>query len=794
MRAIRTAAAVVVVVVPLVGALVSPAPASGQLRIGGFTLEGDVEAGGRFFVERPSPSRRAKFEEYRDLDPGPFLGGLELRFFRPDESYSVGLAGARWGYDDQEYALRAGRLGVWEFGFDWDQTPHILSTTARTRAVEVSRGEWRLPARPPGAGSSLSAAEGALYNAGREVGEVGTRWDTARISLVLTPTVDLDFRAEYTRINKDGDRPFGVAMGSPGGDFIEVFEPIEHTIHDFRLRGTIARETWQLQAGYIFSRFQNSEDRVIADNPLRTLFPGTAFTNSATGGSSTPSFGQSSLPPDNMAHTIHIGGGVNLPARTRLNAAFSYSLRLQDDDFLPHTVNPIITAADPARSTAFGLTAPSLVLPQDSLEGMAGITTLNVNLVNRAIPRTTLGLRYRFFDHDEMTDELVFPGHVVNDQALVVEERRNSAFSHTRHNVDADAKVRILDGLATTIGGGWERWDRAEEHREVPRSDELYAKAAVDWTPLDWLLTRLTYRPSWRRIDEYNTFAHIAHTVLEEDLTAAEQAQSQSLLLRKFDEGERDRQQLDLTLQFTPLDTMTVTLNGMWRNDDYLEGQFGLREATTWSAGFDASWAPIERLTLFGGYVYESIYQKWQSRNRDVATVANALLPVPSPNCVPLPAPSVQSTCVSDFEDWNWISNGLDRVHTIHVGANVAIIPRKLDWTVQGNYAYALGEVDNRNETEPLPHPGFASPASARARRQPAFEDTLIRLDTAVRYWLTPRWAVSVGYAFESFQKNDWRTDRLNPFVPGVNSVFLGNDLRNYAAHIVGATVRYTFK
>ena len=83
---------------------------------------------------------------------------------------------------------------------------------------------------------------------------------------------------------------------------------------------------------------------------------------------------------------------------------------------------------------------------------------------------------------------------------------------------------------------------------------------------------------------------------------------------------------------------------------------------------------------------------------------------------------------------------------------------------------------------------------TATAKPFPAFEDQLVRLDTALRYYFWKNWSTSFGYVFESFQKNDWRTDRLNPFVPGSNSIYLANDLRNYAAHIVGATARYTFK
>ena len=70
--------------------------------------------------------------------------------------------------------------------------------------------------------------------------------------------------------------------------------------------------------------------------------------------------------------------------------------------------------------------------------------------------------------------------------------------------------------MALTIGGGWERWDR-NEHREANTTDEYFAKAALDWTPIEWLLARLTYRPSFRRVDEYNTFAHLQHSVVEED-------------------------------------------------------------------------------------------------------------------------------------------------------------------------------------------------------------------------------------------------------------------------------------
>src|SRR3990172_4765209 len=324
MQATRTARLVAAALVVLGLA----APASAQTQMFGLGVEGDIEAGVRLYGDRPSDRESAKFEEYRALPQLPYLERFHLRLFRPDESYSFEFDGSKWGQEDQEFSLRTGRLGLWEFGFDWDQTPHIFSTNARMLAQEVRRGVFALP----GGLARALPADGPRYNAAPAVDEIGVRWDTARISFKLTPTPDLELKAEYVHIDKDGDRPFGVPFGF---SFIEVLEPIEQTIHDFRLQATIAREQWQLQFGYTLSIFHNPLTPLITDSPFR-----------ATDTAAASASGQMSLPPDDMAHTFSLAGGVNLPWwRTRVTSNFSYSLRLQNEDFLPHTRNRLILAA-----------------------------------------------------------------------------------------------------------------------------------------------------------------------------------------------------------------------------------------------------------------------------------------------------------------------------------------------------------------------------------------------------------------------------------------------------------------
>ena len=87
-----------------------------------------------------------------------------------------------------------------------------------------------------------------------------------------------------------------------------------------------------------------------------------------------------------------------------------------------------------------------------------------------------------------------------------------------------------------------------------------------------------------------------------------------------------------------------------------------------------------------------------------------------------------------------------------------------------------------------------AQNASATAQRFPAFDDQLIRLETTIAYHFWKHWTAQLGYVFESWQKHDWRTDALNPFIPGVSSIWLGNDLRDYTAHTIAASLGYRFK
>ena len=714
--------------------------ASAQTKLGGVNVEGDVEAGGRFYLDRPPQSSRAKLEEYRDLSPGPVLFGLNLRFFRPDESLYAEFGGSKWGYSDQDYYLSVGRLGTWQFDFLWDQTPHVISTDARLLATQPERGVFVLPTPRP----ALN-----LHNSAPDIDEISVRWDKAAMRFSYAVSPNLDFTAEYTRIRKEGDRPMAMAFGSPGANFYEVLQPIEHTIHDFRLRGAFSDPRYQLQFSYGLSIFENDLSRMRADNPC--------FGNAApcsAGEAGGPATGQSSLPPGNMAHSVSLAGAVKLPLRTRLSANLAWGLHLQNDAFLPQTINPAL-AGD-----------PSLALPTHSLNGLVQTWLVYLNATSRPFDPVTLTAKYRFYDYSDQSRSITFGGVAVNDNGIDP-PRTAGRWSYQKHNADLDARWRLGEPVALTTGVGWERWDR-NEHREVPISDEYFAKAALDVTPTDWLLARLTYVPSFRRISTYNTFAHLEHSVLEDPGGAAEAGQS--VFLRKFDEADRNRQKVEAQLQLMLGNSFTATPTVGYHMDDYINSRLGLQQEMGWTAGFDLSWRPLELVTFAAGYTYEQLFQKMRSRSRPVSSGATL-----------------------DFADFDWISDIQDTVHTVYAGLKAALIPKVLDLRIDANYSTSVGRVESRNPTAPVSGT-VAQNNTATAHSFPAFEDTLVHLETALIYYFEKNWAVKLGYMFEMFDKSDWRTNTLNPFIPGVSSIWLGNNLRDYTAHMVGASLAYRFK
>lgn len=695
----------------------------------GLRVSGDVEVGGRVFADRPPKRDRAKFEEYRDLPESALLERLRLRGDSKDDSYTVEIWGENGGQDDQNFQLHSYEVGRFDFEFEWDETPHILSTTSRTLLVEGPDNVFTLDVPRPAL---------ADFNTAPRIDDIGFRTDTARVTLSYTPTPDWDIGVEYRRIHKHGDRLLGLAFSTPGGNAIEIPGAINETTHGVHLNAGFAGDGYQLQFGYDASIFNNDFRSFEADNPLV-----------AVDGVGDPSRGRGSLPPDNMAHTVSLAGGVNLPMRTRVNSSFSFSWLKQDENFLPHTINTAL-AGD-----------PSLVLPQSDLDADVNVYRFNLSATSRPIDPLTLGAKFRFFKYDDNTGDINFAGHVESDDSL---QGPQTAHRHPYEtfNAGVDARYQIVEPVAVKVAFDWERWNREVEEelnpvvgapnpvlhepREVEETDEYTPKVMLDVTPLDWVLFRVSYAYSKREGSDYE-----------------QPNESMIPTARKYTMADRDRDRVDVLADLTLMENLFFTATANYTNDDY-DADFGVREEHAWAAGFDVTWKPLEWLSIFGGYMHEHYVTEQLSGQRGFTA----------------PPPF--------FPAFPWDADTEDRYDTVRVGAEAVLIPKRLEGGVNWSYSRGRTEMNTHNIV-----PGAAG--GAVAQDLPTIRSTLSLLNVFLRYWISERFTAKVAYSFEKFDEKDWRADDLLPFnaAAGADVIFLGNDVQDYTAHYFTISIGYHF-
>jgi hypothetical protein len=258
---------------------------------------------------------------------------------------------------------------------------------------------------------------------------------------------------------------------------------------------------------------------------------------------------------------------------------------------------------------------------------------------------------------------------------------------------------------------------------------------------------------------------------------------SQLSTLRKFDEGDRNQQVVNLMLQVTPNDKLTFTPAASYKYIDYIssglfaqqaapqhnQSLLGLQQVVGWDAGMDINWVPTDRISFSVGYVHESLFRKQRNRNNP-------------PNDASM----------------DWISNSTDTTETFHGSIKGVIVPEKWSFKIGGAYSQTLGRVQtyDPNCTGSTVCGAAANIPNDVAWRWPAFYDSLAHIDAALEYNFTKALAGKLFYVYEQFINHNWQTGALTPsLTPNANgSVFLGQNWQNYTAQIVGVTLKYKFE
>ena len=797
--------------IPLSGAFAQTTPNVGPSALvveSGWTYYGEIETGGRIVIDgpptgfgrAPAPANwltplttqsRAKFEEFGEIRSGFLLDYLNLGAASKDGRFIVDFWGENIGRNNQFYSLDIAKLGEHYLTLQWNQTPHLISTSAKTifsgagttiLAVDNVL-QAALQANACGAVSGAALPAGCVLPVGPQTGAgartqiesfingaatnltLSTLREKASVAYRHTPTDSWDFKFSYSNEHRTGTRPVNINWGygfnaNPGfpTNFVEVPQPIDDRTHiisaSAQYVGTTPWDTrWIASLKYSGSFYENSLKQLDVENPFCATCLLTAGANRG------PNMLRLGLAPSNMANAFTFNSVINLPGKSRWTNTLQYNMMRQNDPFV---VSPSI-----------GLLGPLPVDYPTATSANAKVDTFLVNSVlttqiNNNLKST---LRYRYYDVVNNTPELLWGAYIRSDSSIVTGDRRNLAIAYTKQNANAELNWRAMPWLTFGAIAIWEQYDRTR--RDVNVTNEYSGKFYMDADVWGAAKLRSNIMYAVRRYNNYDVTAFVDTPGLGGSDVPVE--------TRKFDIANRDRIKAEAFFDIPVGKSVTVTPNFGLRFDNFpidVVNQLGVQKDIAWNAGIEFSAKLNSDARLMFAYNYEQ-------HNMDLNGTAV------------IPAPPVLPTNI-------WSSKIAQHYHTIITALDWKAVPGKLDF----KFEYLLALSSEANDTIPCSSgtAGCTGGGTGVTTTQfPTERNNFQRFSVLARYFVDPDvvrqmgWkgevVVKARYIFERNQNTNWAADTLTPYVPtedqttdltgGGRSLFLAAMNPNYSAHIV---------
>jgi MtrB/PioB family decaheme-associated outer membrane protein len=847
-RSILLVGTILIAAVPFSGAFAAEQAAPAAPEWPKWYFYGGLETGDRFFGDRPGSGigrapppanwltpvtthSRAKFEEYGQVLPGAFLDWINLQAGTTDGRYAFDFWGRSVGINNQSYTLDASELGRHYLSLGWDQTPHLISSSAKNIFGGVNTSSLTVPdsvraalqAQLPNANlAAPPAVNGVLGQTARTNIEniinnnltgldLSTQRDRASAAYLFTPTPDWDFGVGYSHEHRTGLRPTGVAWGytcvgqtaaTPGcitstlpqsprpTNVIEMPQPLNDTTQNVETKGEYVGTTfwgtrWTTNLKYNGSFFDQDVKQIDIENPF--CLTCSLFTGLNRG----PNALRWAPPPSNNANAITSNTAVDLPFwNSRFVNTFQYNAMRQDDAFVNTGTN--------------GVVMPPVTLagvPVGSLDGKVDTFLWNGVYTGRPTKDLQLTIRGRHYDIENRTLSLHIDNWIWADSGCAggqlsatgicppTNARNALPISYTKDNASGEATWRAARWASVGGGAYWERYDR--QLRDVPVTNEVSGKTWVDLDPVEYIHTKASYSYGQRRYNDYNTEEFVEVPGLQFSEPASN--------LRRFDVANRNRQKAELMLEWTPGRFVTFSPNAGLRWDDYPDDVFnplGLRKDHSWNAGIEVAAMLDPTFKLMVSYNYEN-------RKLDVAGGsggANFITGNPFTGCPTAatlnPEAIIGTSCT-------WGSNIDQRYHTFMVAGDWKVVPSRFD--VRLEYLYSRGKEQNTttpcsaplivgggavgtncaglNTTGPTTGVTLVDPALVNGGQFPAETTTFQRFNVIGRYYVDPTVVQQMGFKGDvtvkvryTWEKNDvsnWAIDNMTPYVPTADTTEL---------------------
>ncbi|HSP17349.1 MAG TPA: MtrB/PioB family outer membrane beta-barrel protein [Thermoanaerobaculia bacterium] len=698
--------------------------------------------------------RSSKFEEYRDVPSG--LTGPAFRIFSDTNGNPLLISGENIAQNDRRFSVWADTPAV-RVDLLYDQIPHRLGNNAKSPEKIVSRDALGISDYIQGA---LQNALQQQFNTNKnaiafpflrsiveplintpEVFDLGFDRKRAFLNVGLFPDAKVDTTISYFQENRSGTRSAGTSFGF--GNVVETPEPVDYRTREAGVRMEVPLDNLMLRGSLSINQFANTYSSYTFDNPFRVTdsTDPSAYTGPASGSIGGAAMGRLALPPDNSRVSAAIGGIYKMPMHSRLTADLAFGQLRSNGELMPYTTNTAIQAT----------VSEANVLPVDRFNGKINTTSANVTFTTRPLANLNITARYRYYDNDNNSPRIEFPGYVRFDAVWEDIPRITVPYSWKNNRAEVLASYDIGTGYSVEAGFRNDRTNRT--YREANRTTENIAHIALDARPATWVTWRNSLEFGDRSFDGYNAARAEDATFVEPEPAVNPEG------LRRFDVAERSSQRVISILSVNPFNgPFDATLDFTRNFDNYSKhAELGLLKWRNQTLTAEADYSPSERWSTFAFYSRE-YWDGFQRGRQSGAT--------PSTN--PLD---------------NWTADNSDKANSFGAGFTVGIVPDKVDFNFTGRVQNVAGYAN-------LDSPPGGSPDVAFD--VPNVDDTrLWTLLAQVNYKVSTPWTVAFGAWYERYKINDLLNTGTQQYLPG--GFFLApNDLgyRGGAAY-VSSTYRW---
>ena len=565
---------------------------------------GDVEAGA---INVDSDS--FQFGRYTGLEKGTYLG-LDASAQSADGAAYLDLRASDLGLPYRSIELEQGTQGEFKMFIRYAELPFQISDSARTPFGGVGTGSLSLPPGwvPGITTQTMPGLAGSLQD---------VKIDSSRKRIGLgfagIPARDWEVGWNVRQETREGTQRMA---GSFFLNSTQLVAPVDYTTDEIEGFVSYAASRWQVRLAYQGSAFANGNASLRWDNPFAETIPGATL-------------GQIGLAPDNQFHQFSASGAYQVTDGTTASATLALGRMLQDEGFLPATVNPTI--------------AP-IALPRNSLQGRVDTTRAELKLVSALSAKWGLNAAYSYDDRDNKTPQSTF-NWVTTDLQPAATPRVNLPYSYTRNLFKVSADYRITPRNKASLGVDRDGQERTFQEVSKTTEDTAWARYVLRW---DWIDASANYARSHRDGTSY---------------TAVPQISLENPVLRKYNMADRERDLLGVRVAATPWDVITVGLDYSITKDDYAQSPVGLTYGRQNTLGADLSARVSQDTSVHFYYSREEITSRqagaqsltnppdWSAENVDtIQTAGIGLKHALIPETVDVGADLTSSRSVGDIK------------------------------------------------------------------------------------------------------------------------------------------------